>query len=189
MRANRFSTSYVKEQALKPRPLGREYSAVRSVRGPPHPPIPQELGFLSTYPTVSNAARPRPCRDNRTIFDDPQRSANTLRREVVGWCDRSTSKSADERRKPRGNDGNRRSEDRSNGGLALPVDARASSTNLKLPTNPRAVQDGGNPRPWGGGCQSPKRGSEQDANQAESRLRRRALILVIAEPEQRPKNE
>ena len=34
---------------------------------------------------------------------------------------------------------------------------------------------------------SPKRGSEQDANQAESELRRRALILVIAEPEQRPK--
>ena len=75
--------------------------------------------------------------------------------------DTGTSESADERRKPKGNDGNRRSEDRSNGHLAWPVETAprwvrlptrtAPSTNLKLPTQRSAVQCGrGNPRPLGG---------------------------------------
>ena len=56
--------------------------------------------------------------------------------EVVGRCGRSTSESADERRKPRGNDGNRRFEDRSTGGLALPVDAQAFVHEPETPNEP-----------------------------------------------------
>ena len=165
----------------KARPLERGYSAVSSVRGPPHPPKPQDLESLSSCSAVSNAACPRPCRDNWTIFDDPQRSANTLRRRLWGGCEQVPPNRAGQRNE----DGRTRPP---KGGRSVPFSWRIGvpgawhsqwaderpSTNLKLPTNPRAVsfgrcfassvmtrersslepQGGGNPRPSGrGGCQ------------------------------------
>ena len=87
-----------------------------SVRG-------EALGALHAFLYVSDAARPRPCRDNRANSDASDRSPTVTPSGYVGTgSDTGTSESADERRKPRGNDGTRRFEDRSNGHLAWPVE-------------------------------------------------------------------
>ena len=69
----------------------------------------------------------------------PDRSPMVPRRDTSGTDTKhpGTSESADARPKPRGNDGNGRVEDRSNGHLAWPAPRRCA--NLELPTQPPAV--------------------------------------------------
>jgi len=97
------------------------------------------LRGLGTYQWLSDAARPRSYRDNRTNSDTSDRSPLVPHRETSGTDVKqpSTSESADARPKPRGNDGNGRVTDRSNSHLAWPASRRCAD--LKLPTQPPAV--------------------------------------------------
>ena len=138
-----------KRTGAKPRRLGRGYA-------PSAPSWPSTTADTASFSSPRRLSR---CIERGTSAPIPGQSDN-LRQptalsehpspEVVGRCSpKSTSESADERRKPRGNDGNRRSEDRSNGGLALPAVVRSvmgsipdkdgPPANLKLPNQRGAV--------------------------------------------------
>ena len=73
-------------------------------------------------------------------FGPPDRGSKVPLRDTSGTDAEypSTSESADTRPKPRGNDGDGRVEDRSNGHLAWPAPRRCA--NLKRPTRPLAVR-------------------------------------------------
>ena len=120
-------------------PSSSTFSARRGLRCPPRISLCIRRGTSAPLPGQSDklgCIRPKP--------DGPPSG-------YVGiGSDTGTSESADERRKPRGNDGTRRSEDRSNGHLTWPVETAprwarlpirtAPSTNLKLPTQRGAVR-------------------------------------------------
>ena len=100
-------------------------------------------GASDTFLYPSDAVNPRPCRDDRTNSCIRLNLGGPPSGYVGTGSDAGTSESADGRRKFQRNDGTRRSEDRSDGRLAWPVETAprwvrlpartVPSTDMKLP--------------------------------------------------------